>query len=47
MDNEGKLHLSKAATTENLAELYATVRDGLLMEVLSWKIMTEEPDAVA
>ena len=45
LDSRGGLDLAAAAQTDKFAELHTTIRDGLLLEVLSWKIMTEEPDA--
>ena len=45
LDSRGGLDLAAAAQTDKFAELHTTIRDGLLLEVLSWKIMLEEPDA--
>ena len=46
-DAEGKLSLAAVAEHENAKELAATCKDGLLMEVLSYKMDIEEPGAAS
>ena len=45
LDATDRLDLQAAVAVENLQELVKTCQEGLLMEVLSWKIKTEEPTA--
>ena len=46
-DAEGKLSLTAVADHENAKELVASCKDGLLMEVLSYKMDIEEPGAAS
>ena len=46
-DAKQRLDLEAAVAVPNLAELYKTCQDGLLMEVLSWKLVQEEPGAAS
>jgi hypothetical protein len=46
-DSEGKLSLSAVAGHPNCKEMLEVLRDGLLMEVLSWKMDEEEPTAAS
>ena len=45
LDATDRLNLQAAVAVENLQELCRTCQEGFLMEVLSWKINTEEPTA--
>ena len=44
---DGRLDVEAAVKVKNLQELHKTCRDGLLVEVLSWKIVVEELGACA
>ena len=44
---DGRLDVEAAVAVKNLQELHKTCREGLLVEVLSWKIVVEEPGACA
>ena len=44
---DGRLDVEAAVAVKNLQELHNTCREGLLVEVLSWKIVVEEPGACA
>ena len=44
---DGQLNLDSAVAVENLTELVSSCREGLKVEVLSWKINVEEPEACA
>ena len=44
---DGRLDLNAAMASENLREMGLSIKDGLKMEVLSWKMKTEEPDAAS
>ena len=45
LDQDGKLSVSLAATHENTKDLAEVISLGMLVEVLSWKLLREEPDA--
>jgi hypothetical protein len=45
VDSQQRLDLDAAVAVDNLAELHKTCKEGLLMEVLSWKHSVEEPGA--
>ena len=45
VDQSGRLDLGAAVAVNNLKELVKSCQEGFLMEVLSWKIMKEEPGA--
>jgi hypothetical protein len=44
-DQSGHLSLHLAARNENTKELVEVCNEGMMFEVLSWKMMVEEPDA--
>ena len=44
-DSDGRLNIDAAVAGENTKELVITCREGLMMEVLSWRIEVEEPTA--
>ena len=44
---DGRLDLQAAVAVDNLKELHKTCQEGLMVEVLSWKINVEEPGACA
>lgn len=44
-DSDGRLDLSAVAEYENATEMLLSIKEGLKMEVLSWKINVEEPTA--
>ena len=47
VDSQQRLDLDAAVAVDNLAELHKTCKEGLLMEVLSWKLSVEEPGAAS
>ena len=44
---DGRLDVEAAVAVKNLQDLHKTCREGLLVEVLAWKIVVEEPGACA
>ena len=45
--DDGRLSLSAVAATTNGEQLKAIINDGIVCEVLSWKMDVEEPDAAS
>ena len=44
---DGRLDVAAAVAAENLREMAASINDGLMMEVLSWRMLKEEPEAAS
>ena len=43
--DNGRLNLQAAVAVENLKQMHTSIQEGLMVEVLSWKINVEEPGA--